>query len=157
MDTRHERWVATGTTALVVAVAAATWATTENALAWRDTFRLEDLAYARGDHADFEAYRPGWIGESTTAWSAMGVLTVAVVVTVVAGVRARRWPPLRATVGALGSVTVVASSGVLFPWVHVALPLVVVGATLALRALARPAPPSSAGGAASRPVNGPPS
>jgi hypothetical protein len=156
VDVREQRWAATGTTALVVAVTAATWAMCENALAWRETFRLEDLAYARGDYDDFEAYRPGWIGESATAWVAVVVLVAAVTVTVVAGVRGRRWPALRAAVSALAIVALAVAAGVVFPWVHLALPLVMVGAALTLRSFAAPAPQSYERGSASGPPSTPP-
>jgi uncharacterized membrane protein YhaH (DUF805 family) len=141
MDTRGERWAATGTAAVATAVAAATWVMCENLLAWRDSFRLEDLTYARGQIDDFEAYRSGGITESATAWVAVIVLAIAVIVVVVAGVRARRWHPAIAAVCAFCAVVVVVVGAVLpvAPW---ALPLVVIGATLTLRTFARPAPQS---------------
>ncbi len=62
----------------------------ENVLAWRDTFRLEDLTYARNQVDDFEAYRSGGVFASGTAWAALVVVLIAIVLATVAGVRAGR-------------------------------------------------------------------
>jgi hypothetical protein len=132
MNRKYERWAATGTAAVVVAVAAATWAMAENLIEWRNTFRLERLASARGADDDFEVYRSGWIGESAAVWVAVTVLVLAVIVVTVAGVRARRWPPIRAAFGA-----------------HMVLPDVVLVAALTLRDFARPAPQSDEAGVVS--------
>jgi hypothetical protein len=55
VDLKRERWAAVATGAVIVAVMAATWLMCENVLAWRETFRLEDLAYARNAVDDFVA------------------------------------------------------------------------------------------------------
>ncbi|GAB6940154.1 hypothetical protein JCM11754A_36810 [Isoptericola variabilis] len=90
MDPTRERWTAVGTGAVIVAVMAGTWLMCENVLAWRDTFRLEDLTYARNQVDDFEAYRSGGVFASGTAWAALVVVLIAIVLATVAGVRAGR-------------------------------------------------------------------
>ncbi|WP_418275752.1 hypothetical protein ACNHYB_12955 [Isoptericola jiangsuensis] len=134
MSSTQERWATVATCAVIVAVMAATWLMCEGTLGWRDTFRLEDLAAARGQDDDFEAYRPGGVFESATAWAAAVAGLVAVVLAVVAGVRSGRWRPLLASALAVCCVMVVLVGTVLpfglFALLFAALPL-----TLAVRSL----------------------
>jgi hypothetical protein len=137
VDLKRERWAAVATGAVIVAVMAATWLMCENVLAWRETFRLEDLAYARNAVDDFEAYRPGGIFESGTAWAALAVALFAIVVAVVAGVRAARWRPTLAIASA-ACVVVVVAAGTVFPFGPFILLMGAFPATLAVRSLSRP-------------------
>ncbi|MFI2102819.1 hypothetical protein ACH436_05970 [Isoptericola sp. NPDC019693] len=138
MDVKQERWAAVGTGAVIVAVMAATWLMCENVLAWRDTFRLEDLTYARNQVDDFEAYRSGGVFESGMAWGALVVALIAIVLAAVAGVRASRWRPVITAVGAACVMAFVAA-GTVFPFGPFVLLICALPATLAVRSLSRPA------------------
>ncbi|GAA1717809.1 hypothetical protein GCM10009809_12170 [Isoptericola hypogeus] len=134
MDVKQERWAAVGTGAVIVAVMAATWLMCENALAWRDTFRLEDLTYARNQVDDFEAYRSGGIFESGTAWGALVVALIAITLAAVAGVCAGRWRPTFAAVGAACVMAFVAG-GAVMPFGPFVMLVGALFATLAVRSL----------------------
>lgn len=134
MSSTQERWTTVATCAVIVAVMAATWLMCEGTLGWRDTFRLEDLAAARGQDDDFEAYRPGGVFESGTAWAAAVAGLVALVLAVVAGVRAGRWRPVLASALAVCCALVVLV-GTVLPFGPFALLLSAVPVTLALRSL----------------------
>ncbi|MCK9792906.1 hypothetical protein M1843_03975 [Isoptericola sp. 4D.3] len=136
MHVKQERWAPVGTSAVIVAVMAATWLMCENVLAWRDTFRLEDLTYARNQVDDFEAYRSGGVFESGMAWGALVVALIAIVLAAVAGVRARRWSPTFTAVGAAGLMAFVAA-GTLFPFGPFVLLICALPATVAVRSLSR--------------------
>jgi len=138
MDATHERWAAVGTGAVIVAVMAGTWLMCENALAWRDTFQLEDLAYARNQVDDFEAYRSGGVFESGTAWAALVIVLMAIVLTAVAGVRAGRWRLTFAAVSA-ACLMVLLAAGAVLPFGPLVLLVSVLPATAAVRSLSRPA------------------
>ncbi|MFC8597410.1 hypothetical protein [Isoptericola sp. NPDC057191] len=136
MDVKQERWATVGTGAVIVAVMAATWLMCENVLAWRDTFRLEDLTYARNQIDDFEAYRSGGVFESGMAWGALVVALIAMVLAAVAGVCAGRWRPTFAAVGAACLMACVAA-GTLLPLGPLVLLIGALPATVAVRSLSR--------------------
>ncbi|MCZ2261967.1 hypothetical protein [Isoptericola sp. QY 916] len=138
MDAKYERWAAVGTGAVIVAVMAGTWLMCENVLAWRDTFRLEDLAYARNQVDDFEAYRSGGVFESGTAWAALVIALIAIVLATMAGVRAGRW---RLTFAAVSAACLMAfvTAGAVLPFGPLVLLVSALPATAAVRTLSRPA------------------
>lgn len=142
----QERWATTGTGAVVVATMSATWLLCEGFLAWRDTFRIEDLAAAYGQAGDFETYRPEGAFESGTVWTALVITLTAVVLAVVAGVRSGRWRPVVATASAV-CVMVVVAAGTVLPFGPFLLLVGAIPATLAVRSLSRPARPARQAGA----------
>jgi hypothetical protein len=144
MSSKQELWATAATGAVIAAVMAATWLLCENTLRWRDTFRLEDLAYARDQVDDFEAYRPDGVFASGTAWGAAVVLLVAVVLAVVAGVRSGRWRPVLASACAVCCVVLVLA-GTVVPVGVILLLGCAFPVALAVRALA--APTTARGGA----------
>ncbi|HEY9264129.1 MAG TPA: hypothetical protein VIQ11_05955 [Mycobacterium sp.] len=136
MDAKKERWAAVGTGAVIVAVMAGTWLMCESALAWRDTFRLEDLTYARNQVDAFEAYRSGGVFESGTAWAALTMVLIAMVLAAVAGVCVGRW---RLTFAAVSVACLMAfvAAGTVLPIGPLVLLICALPATAAVRSLSR--------------------
>ncbi|WP_148061614.1 hypothetical protein [Cellulomonas sp. PhB143] len=115
---------------------AGTWLMCENDRTWRDTFRLEDLAYARDRIDDFETYRPDGVFESGTAWVALVVAFVAMTLAAVAGVCAGRW---RRTSTAISTacLMILVATGAVLPFGPFILLMCALPATLAVRSLSR--------------------